>query len=89
MQRFSAFAGRGRRSRSRWTGTAVTSIWIPRIGGRIAVAECARNVACTGARPMAITNCLNFGNPTRPAVYYQLREAIRGMGEACTRSPLR
>jgi phosphoribosylformylglycinamidine synthase II len=55
----------------------------PRVGGRIAVAEAARNVACVGARPMAITNCLNFGNPTRPAVYYQLREAIGGMGEAC------
>ena len=55
----------------------------PRVGGRIAVAEAARNVACVGARPMAITNCLNFGNPTRPAVYYQLREAIAGMGEAC------
>jgi phosphoribosylformylglycinamidine synthase len=47
------------------------------------VAEAARNVACTGARPMAITNCLNFGNPTRPEVFYQLREAIAGMGEAC------
>ncbi|MDQ6718330.1 MAG: phosphoribosylformylglycinamidine synthase subunit PurL [Gemmatimonadota bacterium] len=56
----------------------------PRVGGRIAVAEAARNVACTGAQPMAITNCLNFGNPTRPAVYFQLREAIAGMGEACT-----
>jgi Phosphoribosylformylglycinamidine (FGAM) synthase, synthetase domain len=56
----------------------------PRGGGRIAVAECARNVACTGARPLAVTNCLNFGNPTRPAVYFQLREAIRGMGEACS-----
>ena len=56
----------------------------PRVGGRIAVAECARNVACTGARPLAITNCLNFGNPTRPAVYHQLREAIRGIGEACS-----
>ena len=55
----------------------------PRVGGRIAVAECARNVACTGARPLAITNCLNFGNPTRPPVYYQLREAIRGIGDAC------
>jgi phosphoribosylformylglycinamidine synthase len=55
----------------------------PRAGGRIAVAEAARNVACVGARPMAITNCLNFGNPTRPAVYYQLREAIAGIGEAC------
>jgi phosphoribosylformylglycinamidine synthase subunit PurL len=55
----------------------------PRVGGRIAVAEAARNVACTGARPLAITNCLNFGNPRRPEVYFQLREAIAGMGEAC------
>ena len=55
----------------------------PRIGGRIAVAEAARNVACVGARPMAITNCLNFGNPRRPEVYYQLSEAIAGMAEAC------
>jgi phosphoribosylformylglycinamidine synthase len=55
----------------------------PRVGGRIAVAEAARNVACTGARPMAITNCLNFGNPTRPEVFYQFREAVAGMGEAC------
>jgi phosphoribosylformylglycinamidine synthase len=56
----------------------------PRTGGRIAVAEAARNVACTGARPMAITNCLNFGNPTRPEVFYQFREAVAGMGEACS-----
>ncbi len=56
----------------------------PRVGGRIAVAEAARNVACTGARPMAITNCLNFGNPRKPSVFYQLREAIAGMGEACS-----
>ncbi|MDO8500327.1 MAG: phosphoribosylformylglycinamidine synthase subunit PurL [Gemmatimonadaceae bacterium] len=56
----------------------------PLSGGRIAVAEAARNVACTGARPMAITNCLNFGNPRKPAVYHQLREAIKGMAEACT-----
>jgi phosphoribosylformylglycinamidine synthase len=55
----------------------------PRVGGRIAVAEAARNVACTGGRPLAITNCLNFGNPTRPQVYYQLREAVAGIGEAC------
>ena len=55
----------------------------PRVGGRIAVAEAARNVACTGARPMAITNCLNFGNPTRPEVFFQLREAVAGIGEAC------
>ena len=56
----------------------------PRVGAQIAVAEAARNVACTGARPMAITNNLNFGNPKRPEVYFQLREAVRGMGEACT-----
>jgi phosphoribosylformylglycinamidine synthase II len=56
----------------------------PLNGGRIAVAEAARNVACTGARPRAITNCLNFGNPRKPSVYHQLREAIKGMGEACT-----
>jgi phosphoribosylformylglycinamidine synthase len=55
----------------------------PRVGGRIAVAEAARNVACVGARPMAITNCLNFGNPKRPEVFYQFREAVTGMGEAC------
>ncbi len=55
----------------------------PRMGARIAVAEAARNVACAGGRPMAITNNLNFGNPRRPEVYYQLREAVAGMGEAC------
>jgi phosphoribosylformylglycinamidine synthase len=55
----------------------------PRVGGRIAVAEAARNVACTGARPMAITNCLNFGNPKKPETYFQLREAVLGIGEAC------
>ena len=55
----------------------------PRMGARIAVAEAARNVACAGGRPMAITNNLNFGNPKKPEVYYQLREAVRGLGEAC------
>jgi phosphoribosylformylglycinamidine synthase len=55
----------------------------PRVGGRIAVAESARNVACTGARPMAITNCLNFGNPKRPEVFFQFREAVGGMADAC------
>ena len=56
----------------------------PRMGTQIAVCEAARNVACTGGRPMAITNNLNFGNPTRPEVYFQLRESVRGMAEACT-----
>ncbi|HVE77290.1 MAG TPA: phosphoribosylformylglycinamidine synthase subunit PurL [Gemmatimonadaceae bacterium] len=55
----------------------------PRTGAAAAVAEAARNVACAGGRPLAITNNLNFGNPKRPEVYYQLREAIAGMGEAC------
>ncbi|HED31801.1 MAG TPA: phosphoribosylformylglycinamidine synthase subunit PurL [Prosthecochloris aestuarii] len=55
----------------------------PRTGGMIAVAECARNIACTGARPLAITNCLNFGNPYKPEVYHQFKSSVEGMGEAC------
>ncbi|MCC7159097.1 MAG: phosphoribosylformylglycinamidine synthase subunit PurL [Ignavibacteria bacterium] len=55
----------------------------PYKGGMIAVCEAARNVACTGAEPLAITNCLNFGNPYKPEVYYQFTEAIRGIGDAC------
>lgn len=55
----------------------------PYKGGMIAVCESARNVACTGAEPLAITNCLNFGNPYKPEVYHQFREALRGMGDAC------
>jgi phosphoribosylformylglycinamidine synthase len=55
----------------------------PYRGGAIAVAESARNVACTGAKPLAITNCLNFGNPYNPEVYYQFTEAVRGISDAC------
>lgn len=55
----------------------------PYKGGMIAVCESARNVACTGAVPLAITNCLNFGNPYNPEVYYQFSEAVRGIGDAC------
>jgi phosphoribosylformylglycinamidine synthase subunit PurL len=55
----------------------------PRRGAMIAVAEAARNIVCVGARPRAITNNLNFGNPLKPEVYYQLREAVLGMGAAC------
>lgn len=55
----------------------------PYNGGMIAVCEAARNVACVGALPVAITNCLNFGNPYDPEVYWQFKEAIRGMGDAC------
>ena len=55
----------------------------PRAGGRIAVAEAARNVVCSGGQPVAITNCLNFGNPYKPEVYWTFYEAVSGMGEAC------
>ncbi len=55
----------------------------PYVGGAIAVAEAARNVVCTGAEPVAITDCLNFGNPEKPEVYFQLEQAIRGIAEAC------
>jgi len=55
----------------------------PYTGAKIAVAESARNVACVGAKPVAVTNCLNFGNPYDPEVYWQFTEVIKGMGEAC------
>jgi phosphoribosylformylglycinamidine synthase len=55
----------------------------PRRGAAEAVAQAALNVACSGAEPAAITNCLNFGNPERPGTAYALREAITGMAEAC------
>ncbi len=55
----------------------------PRRGAQIAVAEAARNVICAGGRPIAITNCLNFGNPYKPEVYWVFKEAVGGMGDAC------
>jgi phosphoribosylformylglycinamidine synthase subunit PurL len=55
----------------------------PRLGAMHAVVEAARNVACTGARPIAATNCLNFGNPEKPEVMWQFSEAIDGISEAC------
>ena len=55
----------------------------PYEGGKAAVAEAARNVACSGAVPLAITNCLNFGNPEKPEIFYTFKEALRGMGDAC------
>ena len=55
----------------------------PRGGAMLAVAEAARNVACAGARPLAATNCLNFGNPERPAIMWQFAEAVAGIGAAC------
>ncbi len=55
----------------------------PRKGGQIAVAEAARNVVCAGGQPLAITNCLNFGNPYKPEVYWTFKEAVGGMSDAC------
>jgi len=55
----------------------------PRSGGMHAVCEAALNVACSGAEPVAITNCLNFGNPYDPEIYYTFAEAVAGIGEAC------
>jgi len=55
----------------------------PEIGAAIAVAEAARNISCSGGKPLAITNCLNFGNPYNPEVYWQFVGAINGMGNAC------
>ena len=55
----------------------------PKLGAQHAVAEAARNLACVGATPLAITNNLNFGNPTRSDVYFQMAEAVKGLGEAC------
>lgn len=55
----------------------------PFVGGMIAVCEAARNVVCTGAEPIALTNCLNFGNPEKPEVMWQFKQAVEGMTEAC------
>ncbi len=55
----------------------------PYVGGMIAVSEAARNIVCSGGQPVAITNCLNFGNPYNPEVYYQFVHALQGMGDAC------
>jgi len=55
----------------------------PQTGAMIAVAEAARNIVCSGGQPLGVTNCLNFGNPYDPEVYYQFVHAIKGMGDAC------
>lgn len=59
-------------------------VWAdPEKGASIAVAEAARNIVCSGGKPVAVTNCLNFGNPYSPEVYWQFSNAVKGMGEAC------
>jgi phosphoribosylformylglycinamidine synthase len=55
----------------------------PYKGAMIAVSEAARNIVCSGGKPLGVTNCLNFGNPFDPQVYFQFVHAIKGMGEAC------
>ena len=55
----------------------------PYLGAAMSVAEATRNVSITGARPLGVTNCLNFGDPTRPEAFWQLTEAVRGLGDAC------
>lgn len=64
-------------------GNGVYCYLDPYQGGAIAVAEAARNVVCAGAEPIALTDCLNFGNPEKPDVYYQMEQCIRGMAAAC------
>jgi phosphoribosylformylglycinamidine synthase len=78
------------RVRGTGLGIAVTSggsgryVWLdPYEGGKAVVAEAARNIAATGARPLGITDCLNFGNPEKPDVFFQFREACRGIADAC------
>jgi phosphoribosylformylglycinamidine synthase len=55
----------------------------PHLGAMHAVAECARNIACVGGEPLAITDCLNFGNPEKPEIMWQFAECVRGIGDAC------
>ncbi|MEZ5102264.1 MAG: phosphoribosylformylglycinamidine synthase subunit PurL [Thermoleophilia bacterium] len=64
-------------------GTGRLASLDPRAGGMLSVLESARNVACTGGRPLALTNCLNFGNPEKPRIAWELSEAIEGMSLAC------
>jgi phosphoribosylformylglycinamidine synthase len=64
-------------------GNAGVSAADPWLGAAMSVAEAARNVAITGARPLGVTNCLNFGDPTRPEAFWQLGEAVRGLADAC------
>ncbi|MBE2908092.1 phosphoribosylformylglycinamidine synthase subunit PurL [Anoxybacillus flavithermus] len=55
----------------------------PEVGGKIAIAEAARNIVCSGAQPLTVTDCLNFGNPEKPEIFWQLEKAVEGMSEAC------
>lgn len=56
----------------------------PEVGGKIAVAEAARNIVCSGGEPLAITDCLNFGNPEKPEIFWQIEKSADGIAAACT-----
>jgi phosphoribosylformylglycinamidine synthase len=64
-------------------GNQAIGVHDPYIGAATSVAEATRNVSITGARPLGVTNCLNYGDPTRPEAFWQLGEAVRGLGDAC------
>lgn len=66
-------------------GNALYTFLNPRKGGQIAVAEACRNLACVGATPIGVTNCLNFGNPEKPEIMWQFKQAVEGIAEACRR----
>ena len=74
---------RRRRSSPRPMRTRRSGVIDPWLGAALSVAEATRNVSITGARPLGVTNCLNYGDPTRPEAFWQLREAVRGLGDAC------
>jgi phosphoribosylformylglycinamidine synthase subunit PurL len=81
-------AGRPRRMPARaivatTDGVAAVGAYDPWLGAALSVAEATRNVSITGATPLGVTNCLNFGDPTRPDAFWQLTEAVRGLGDAC------
>ncbi len=64
-------------------GNSLYTYLDPKTGGKIAVAEACRNLACAGARPVGVTNCLNFGNPEKPEIMWQFKETIQGIAQAC------
>jgi phosphoribosylformylglycinamidine synthase II len=64
-------------------GNSLYTYLDPRTGGKVAVAEACRNLACVGAHPVGVTNCLNFGNPEKPEIMWQFKESIEGISEAC------
>ena len=64
-------------------GNSLYSYLDPRTGGKIAVSEACRNLACIGAHPLGVTNCLNFGNPEKPEIMWQFKEVIEGIAQAC------